>query len=121
MTGIHAVCDMRVPNRPGEAPMIPTGRPPKTRGMSAEGRVIQSTAFLNTPGIELLYSVVFGRHQQQAVGRCDALLQLGRPRRDAAGFFHVAVIERYAADRFDLDRRTGWALLSRRTQQRGVV
>ena len=38
--------------------MIPTGRPPKTRRMSALGRDSQSIAFLNTPGIELLYSGV---------------------------------------------------------------
>ena len=38
--------------------MIPTGRPPKTRLMSAGGRDSQSIAFLKTPGIELLYSGV---------------------------------------------------------------
>ena len=38
--------------------MIPTGRPPNTRPMSALGRDSQSIAFLNTPGIELLYSGV---------------------------------------------------------------
>jgi hypothetical protein len=41
--------------------MIPTGRPPNTRLMSAGGRDNQSMAFLNTPGIELLYSGVTSR------------------------------------------------------------
>jgi hypothetical protein len=38
--------------------MRPTVRPRKMRGTSEGGRVIQSMAFLNTPGIELLYSGV---------------------------------------------------------------
>src|SRR2546425_829878 len=57
-TGSHAVCDSTVPRIPGEAPMRPTARPLNTRAMSAGGRVSQSMAFLNAPGIELLYSGV---------------------------------------------------------------
>jgi Adenylate and Guanylate cyclase catalytic domain len=47
-----------VPKPPGEAPMSATGLPPKMAWMSAGGLDNQSIAFLNTPGIELLYSGV---------------------------------------------------------------
>ena len=40
------------PPMPGVAPMIATGFPPKTRGISFGGRDSQSMAFLSTPGIE---------------------------------------------------------------------
>ena len=43
---------------PGDAPMSATSLPPKIRWMSAAGLDNQSIAFLNTPGIELLYSGV---------------------------------------------------------------
>jgi hypothetical protein len=45
-----------VPKRPGDAPITPMMRPPKTRGMSPGGRVSQSSAFLSAPGMLLLYS-----------------------------------------------------------------
>ncbi|MNC89721.1 hypothetical protein D3C83_56990 [compost metagenome] len=38
--------------------MRPTGFPPNTRALSSGGRDSQSIAFLNTPGMELLYSGV---------------------------------------------------------------
>ena len=60
-TGSHADCASRVPPMPGVAPMIATGLPPKTLGMSLGGRDSQSIAFLSTPGIELLYSGVTSR------------------------------------------------------------
>jgi hypothetical protein len=47
-----------VPNPPGEVPRTATGRPPKTRAMSDDGRLSQSMAFLDTPGMPLLYSGV---------------------------------------------------------------
>src|SRR3546814_10292880 len=57
-TDNQASCARIVPNPPGEAPMTATGLAAKTRGMSAGGREAQSIAFLNTPGILLLYSGV---------------------------------------------------------------
>jgi hypothetical protein len=58
MTGNHAFCARTVPKPPGDAPISATGRPRNTRGTSAGGREIQSTAFFSTPGIEWLYSGV---------------------------------------------------------------
>ena len=43
------------------------------------------------------------------------------PCRDPARRFHVAVVKRNAADRFDFDRRARRALLGRGAQQRSVV
>jgi len=56
-----------VPKGPGEAPITATGRLPNTLGMSAEGRDIQSMAFLNTPGIPLLNSGVTSSKPSQAI------------------------------------------------------
>src|SRR5215210_7639546 len=102
--GSHAACESTVPNAPGEAPMRPTARPRKTRGTSAGGRVIQSIAFLNTPGIELLYSGVTRSSASAIALRC----------------FDVAIVERNAADRLDLECCLLRALFERRPQQRGV-
>src|SRR4029079_10864217 len=55
-TGSHAACASPVAPRPGVAPLTPIALPPYTRGISADGRLVQSIAFLNTPGSELLYS-----------------------------------------------------------------
>ena len=57
-TGSHAFWLRTVPKPPGDAPSTATGFPPKTLPMSAGGRESQSIAFLNVPGIELLYSGV---------------------------------------------------------------
>jgi len=60
-TGNHALCARIVPNPPDDAPMIATGLPPNARSASFAGLDSQSMAFLNTPGIELLYSGVTSR------------------------------------------------------------
>jgi hypothetical protein len=57
-TGSQAAWLSTVPKGPEEAPMMATGRAPKTRLMSAGGRDSQSMVFLNTPGRLLLYSGV---------------------------------------------------------------
>ena len=57
-TGSQAACESIVPKPPGEAPISPTGLSPNTRLMSLPGRDSQSIAFLNTPGMPLLYSGV---------------------------------------------------------------
>ena len=57
-TGNHAFCDRMVPKPPGEAPSNATGRPPNSEGIPLAGRDSQSMAFLNTPGMPLLYSGV---------------------------------------------------------------
>src|SRR3954465_13639528 len=127
--GSHAVCECTVPYAPGEAPIRPTGRSRNTRGTSAGGRVIQSIAFLKTPGIELLYSGVTRSSASAAAtfsfssaargGRRPPpfLLQRGGARRNALRRLHVAVIQRDATDRFDLERRAGGTLLLRGAQQ----
>ena len=58
-----------VPPSPGVAPRIATALSPKTRGMSRGGRDSQSTAFLRTPGTELLYSGVASRSPSAAAMR----------------------------------------------------
>ena len=49
-TGSQDAWANAVPPVPVVAPMIATGRPRKTRGISAGGRDSQSIAFFNTPG-----------------------------------------------------------------------
>src|SRR5687768_1184080 len=79
-TGSHAACDCSVPNGPGDAPISATGLPPNTRLMSACGRVSQSMAFLNTPGIELLYSgVTSSRPSAPATRSFNAFTGAGIP------------------------------------------
>ena len=91
-----------VPNPPGDAPMTPTGRPPKTRAISVSGRDNQSIAFLNTPGIELLYS---GVTSNKPSVRDDALLEPDDGLGQSLRSLDVAVVERNAFDAADLERR----------------
>ena len=64
--------------------------------------------------------VIFGRHQQHAIGGGDRLLERGHRLRDAFRL-HVAVIERDAVQRARLQRHAIRYQLRRRAQQRGVV
>ena len=55
-----------VPKPPGDAPITATGRSPNTCAISDAGRDNQSIAFLNTPGMPLLYSGVTSSRPSQA-------------------------------------------------------
>jgi len=50
--------------------MSANGRPPNTRLMSDDGRDSQSIAFLNTPGMPLLYSGVTSNTPSAATMAC---------------------------------------------------
>jgi hypothetical protein len=115
-TGSQAVCARSVPPRPGVAPINATGRLPKTRGMSAGGRVSQSIAFLKTPGIELLYSGVTRSRPSR-----DAIFQIPHDIRDSALSLYVPVVQRDAADRRDLHASAIRSGLFRGAQERRVV
>ena len=54
----HDACESIVPNDPVDAPIKPSGLVASIRFISSGGRDNQSMVFLNTPGIELLYSGV---------------------------------------------------------------
>src|SRR5213594_4088916 len=100
-TGRHAFCARTVPNPPGEAPMIATGRLPNTRGMSAGGLDSQSIAFLNTPGIELLYSgVASSKPSAVAMLSFNAATVGGMPSVDSTS----PVVKRDAFDGRDIER-----------------
>ena len=79
-TGSHAFWLRIVPKPPGDAPINATGLPPNTRGMSVAGRDSQSIAFLNTPGIELLYSgVTSSRPSAAAIASFNSATAGGMP------------------------------------------
>ncbi len=79
-TGSQAAWLISVPNGPGDAPSTATGRPPNTRPMSELGRLSQSMAFLNGPGMELLYSGVNSiSPSQPAIRSFSATTASGRP------------------------------------------
>lgn len=69
-----------VPKPPGEAPITATGRPPNTRPMSLAGREAQSMAFLNTPGMPLLYSgVTSSSPSAPVIAALNAVTAAGMP------------------------------------------
>ena len=86
------------------------GLPPKTRLMSAGGRVSQSMAFLKTPGIEFLWP-------KQAVGRRDRVFQRRDGVGNSIGGLPVSIIERDVADRADCQVGTRRHQRDRRPQQ----
>ena len=106
-----------VPKPPGDAPMTATGRLPNTRGISAVGRDNQSIAFLNTPGIPLLYSGVTSNRPSAATTRSLSFANgIGQTLRS----FDVAVVERNALDAAGLERHARRHLADRGAQQRAI-
>src|SRR5690348_1516597 len=99
-----------VPKPPGDAPMMAIFLSPKMRGMSDDGRDVQSIAFLKGPGMLLLYAVAPG----------NSFLQIGNGRRDAALRLDIGVIEGDAVDRGDLQFGPVRHELSRRVKQRRI-